>query len=154
VVNFSNSAQGATDYAWNFGDGSTSTEKDPVHIYTTSGSYTVGLTVTNACGTSTLQQTVVVIVVGIHETPWLHQFRLFPNPNSGRFTVDMQGSPDSSVEFALFNSLGQLIFTEFEDFSVGQLIKTFDFNQLPSAVYSLRIQANGSAAYVKVVVEQ
>ena len=154
VVNFSNSAQGATDYAWNFGDGSTSTEKDPVHIYTTSGSYTVGLTVTNACGTSTLQQTVVVIVVGIHETPWLHQFRLFPNPNSGRFTVDMQGSPDSSVEFALFNSLGQLIFTEFEDFSVGQLTKTFDFNQLPSAVYSLRIQANGSAAYVKVVVEQ
>jgi hypothetical protein len=66
----------------------------------------------------------------------------------------MQGSPDSSVEFALFNSLGQLIFTEFEDFSVGQLTKTFDFNQLPSAVYSLRIQANGSAAYVKVVVEQ
>jgi PKD repeat protein len=154
VVTFANSAQGATDYAWSFGDGSTSTEKDPVHTYTASGSYTVGLTVTNACGASTLQQTVVVVVVGIHETPWLNQFRLFPNPNMGRFTVDMLGSPDSNVEFTLFNSLGQVVFTDVEDFRSGQLTKIFDLNQLPAAVYSLRIQANGTAAYVKVVVEK
>jgi PKD repeat protein len=154
VVNFANSAQGATDYAWSFGDGSTSTEKDPVHTYTASGSYTVGLTVTNACGASTLQLTVVVVVVGIHETPWLNQFRLFPNPNMGRFTVDMLGSPDSNVEFTLFNSLGQVVFTDVEDFRSGQLTKIFDLNHLPAAVYSLRIQANGTAAYVKVVVEK
>ncbi len=35
-------------YSWNFGDGSTSSEKDPIHIYTTVGDYTVRLTVTNS----------------------------------------------------------------------------------------------------------
>src|SRR5699024_9066384 len=33
--------------AWDFGDGSTSTEENPVHVYTEQGSYTVQLTVTD-----------------------------------------------------------------------------------------------------------
>ncbi len=32
-------------YAWDFGDGSSSTQKDPQHVYTTAGTYTVTLTV-------------------------------------------------------------------------------------------------------------
>ena len=39
-------------YLWNFGDGSTSTERDPMHTYTSSGIYTVSLTTTNQNGTS------------------------------------------------------------------------------------------------------
>jgi PKD repeat protein len=39
-------------YLWNFGDGSTSTERDPMHTYTTAGIYTVSLTTTNQNGTS------------------------------------------------------------------------------------------------------
>ena len=38
---------GTYTYAWVFGDGNTSTEKDPNHTYTLSGAYTVKLTVTN-----------------------------------------------------------------------------------------------------------
>ncbi|WP_146154338.1 PKD domain-containing protein [Chitinophaga ginsengisoli] len=37
-------------YAWTFGDGGTSTDKDPAHIYTAAGTYTVGLVVTSATG--------------------------------------------------------------------------------------------------------
>gem|GEM_PF-4537706 len=33
-------------WAWNFGDGSTSSEKNPVHVYNDPGQYTVSLTVT------------------------------------------------------------------------------------------------------------
>ena len=39
-------------YAWDFGDGQTSTEPAPVHIYTAKGLYTVTLTVTNNYGES------------------------------------------------------------------------------------------------------
>ena len=35
---------------WDFGDGNTSTQPNPTHIYTDSGSYTVSLTVTNLLG--------------------------------------------------------------------------------------------------------
>jgi gliding motility-associated-like protein len=37
-------------YEWNFGDGSTSREKDPVHQYKNPGSYNISLTVTSAEG--------------------------------------------------------------------------------------------------------
>jgi PKD repeat protein len=40
-------------YQWDFGDGATSTEPNPTHTYTTRGSFTVKLTVTNVYGSST-----------------------------------------------------------------------------------------------------
>jgi PKD repeat protein len=39
-----------TSWLWNFGDGSTSTQQNPVHRYTTSGVYTVRLDATDALG--------------------------------------------------------------------------------------------------------
>jgi serine protease len=44
---------GITDWAWDFGDGETSTERNPTHTYSLAGSYTVNLTVTGPGGTST-----------------------------------------------------------------------------------------------------
>lgn len=41
----------ADTYLWDFGDGQTSTEKDPVHEYESGGYYTVSLTVGGATGT-------------------------------------------------------------------------------------------------------
>ncbi|MEM9053668.1 MAG: PKD domain-containing protein, partial [Bacteroidota bacterium] len=43
-VTFSNASTSATDYFWEFGDGETSTEIEPVHVYPSQGSYTVTLT--------------------------------------------------------------------------------------------------------------
>ena len=41
---------------WSFGDGTTSTEKDPVHIYTKEGSYTTRLYVANAFGNDSISR--------------------------------------------------------------------------------------------------
>lgn len=53
-VHFTNSSSGATQYSWDFGDGTTSASANPDHTYTAMGNYTVTLTATNAnnCGTS------------------------------------------------------------------------------------------------------
>ncbi len=45
TVKFTNTSSNATTYKWDFGDGTTSTDKDPSHEYTKAGSYTVKLTV-------------------------------------------------------------------------------------------------------------
>ncbi len=39
-----------TGWQWDFGDGSTSAEQNPVHVYSTPGVYTVNLTATNTYG--------------------------------------------------------------------------------------------------------
>jgi len=53
AVIFSDSSSGATHYYWDFGDGTTSTEKDPVH-YFTEGSFHVCHTVANECGSDSI----------------------------------------------------------------------------------------------------
>jgi gliding motility-associated-like protein len=50
TVRFTNSSTGATSYLWNFGDSTTSTEENPVHTYTSYGTFPVTLLVTNASG--------------------------------------------------------------------------------------------------------
>ncbi|HOV72688.1 MAG TPA: PKD domain-containing protein, partial [Candidatus Hydrogenedentes bacterium] len=42
-----------TAWAWNFGDGGSSTQQNPTHTYAAPGSYTVGLTVTTSLGSNT-----------------------------------------------------------------------------------------------------
>lgn len=52
-VQFNDSSTGnITSWSWNFGDGNTSTERNPVHIYTTAGKFTVSLTVTGPSGST------------------------------------------------------------------------------------------------------
>jgi PKD repeat protein len=46
-----NSSGPPSSWLWDFGDGTTSTQQNPTHTYTASGTYTVCLTVSNACGT-------------------------------------------------------------------------------------------------------
>jgi YD repeat-containing protein len=54
LVTFTNSSTGASSYLWDFGDGGTSTEQNPVHIYSTPGSFTVSLTATGEGGSDTV----------------------------------------------------------------------------------------------------
>ncbi len=51
-VTFTNYSQNATSYDWNFGDGKTSTEANPVHVYDDPGNYTVVLTAKNSANAS------------------------------------------------------------------------------------------------------
>lgn len=51
-VTFTNYSENATSYAWDFGDGETSTDENPVHTFTEAGSYEVTLTASNADGAS------------------------------------------------------------------------------------------------------
>lgn len=60
-VKFSNlSSDRAVSYLWDFGDGTTSTEESPLHIYSNSGYYDVQLTVKGQTGTDAAMMTVLI----------------------------------------------------------------------------------------------
>lgn len=97
TVRFIDNSMGSTPltYEWNFGDGTTSTEQNPSHIYTQRGTYTVTLTVKNAYGTSTAVKRNFV-TVGMAPRP-----DFSANPTSGdapmpvKFTDKTSGQVDS-----------------------------------------------------------
>ncbi|MEW6469819.1 MAG: PKD domain-containing protein [Bacteroidota bacterium] len=64
-VQFNNLSQGATSYLWEFGDGNTSTQANPVHIYTGSGSFNVKLHAYNSAGCDSVFQSPQPVVVSL-----------------------------------------------------------------------------------------
>ena len=56
------STNSPTSWAWTFGDGSTSTEKNPVHTYVKSGMYSVKLKVSNPAGSNGLSRSGYIVV--------------------------------------------------------------------------------------------
>jgi PKD repeat protein len=66
VVQFADTSAGApTSWAWDFGDGGTSAEQNPTHVYAAPGPFTVRLTAGNASGSNsaTLAMTVTAETV-------------------------------------------------------------------------------------------
>jgi PGF-pre-PGF domain-containing protein len=47
TVQFTDNSQNATKWNWIFGDGNTSTEQNPIYVYSSIGTYTVNLTASN-----------------------------------------------------------------------------------------------------------
>lgn len=66
---FDESSGDPTSWSWDFGDGNTSTLQNPIHTYTTSGTYTVQLTTTNQFGSHTETKTNYIIVNLSAQTP-------------------------------------------------------------------------------------
>ncbi len=66
-VQFTDTSTGSpTSWAWNFGDGATSTAQHPSHVFAAPGSYTVVLSVTNpVAGTKTATKTGYITVLSL-----------------------------------------------------------------------------------------
>lgn len=60
TVSFTNTSTNGTSFAWDFGDGNTSTEENPSNTYAEAGTYTVSLTATNAEGSNSTSSSVTV----------------------------------------------------------------------------------------------
>lgn len=69
-VDFLNTTNGNFTYSWNFGDGSTSDQTSPTHVYTSSGTYTVTLTATPVPtgAPCSVQQTITVVADNVPPT--------------------------------------------------------------------------------------
>jgi gliding motility-associated-like protein len=65
LINFTNQSIGTGNVLWNFGDGSTSTNLNPSHLYSADGSYTVTFTINNGICSHTLVDTIEVSSIPI-----------------------------------------------------------------------------------------
>ena len=76
------SSENAKTFEWNFGDGSTSTERNPMHSYAEAGTYTVRLTARGRVKTVTAEQQIIINPANTWTASG--DYRLDPTVNSAR----------------------------------------------------------------------
>ena len=134
-------ASDSVEYLWNFDDGNTSTDVNPIHHYDTSGTYNVCLTVTDVCGTSTSCQTINVVFTGIEdEALAATAFTVFPNPNQGIFSIERKQAQEVAY-VSVLNIVGAEVMAR-KPIQVGVQQMQFDLSTLPNGVYMLVLEGN------------
>ena len=93
-----------TYYSWNFGDGNTSAEKDPVHTYRMAGEYGISLTVGGPSGSSSFGRTLSVR----HRAAPVARFET--SPNAGQAPLATCSS--STIQAARLPLIAGLLVTE------------------------------------------
>ncbi|WP_288309134.1 PKD domain-containing protein [uncultured Prevotella sp.] len=76
------SSENAKTFEWNFGDGTTSTERNPMHSYAEAGTYTVRLTARGIVKTVTAEQQIIINPANTWSASG--DYRLDPTVNSAR----------------------------------------------------------------------
>ncbi len=108
-IQFNSLSAGATSYLWDFGDGNTSSDKNPLHTYTATGTYTVTLTAFN--GPCSDAQTDIIVVLettgAVAITDNLDEVSI--TQENSNVIVKFNLLKRSQAEIEVFNSVGQLI---------------------------------------------
>jgi gliding motility-associated-like protein len=106
-IEFKNFSTGATSYLWNFGDGTSSTDKDVVHNFYADGLYDVCLTAINEVGCKdTVCKKVRGIVVPLVDVP----SGFSPNGDGVNDVVYVRGYGIEKMTFRIFNRWGEKLF--------------------------------------------
>jgi hypothetical protein len=86
-ISFTNTSTNATNYLWDFGDGTISAIENPIHEYLISGTYLVTLitTTSEGCSDSIINEIQVFGMDGLNELS--SNFILYPNPTNGIFVI-------------------------------------------------------------------
>lgn len=152
-VSFTNISQNATSYFWDFGDGTTSTEANPLHNYTEPGSYQVKLTSTNPCKSAEKITNVLTILKSTDLSNAL-KVNILPNPTSGDFKVVLQLNKTlGDAQLRLLDAQGRLVKVQKTALKQGENTISFEGLQLPKGLYQLMVETEIGVMALKVVVQ-
>lgn len=152
TVNFTDQSTGATTYAWDFGDGATSTLANPSHAYGAVGVYDVTLTVENSAGCIGIyHQNIYIGLVGSQD-PTGPVLNVWPNPSNGLVEVEVQLGSPASARIEVRNALGQLVHAEACD-QGGTLRRRLDLSAAANGLYFVRIETAEGSSVRKVMID-
>ena len=145
---------GTAIYAWDFGDGNTSTEMNPTHLYSAAGTYTVTMTVTNDCGTSTFTNDIIVTTVGVEEIAGLGTITVYPNPSTGLFQLDVNLNESLTLDIVVTNMLGEEVAVSQINALDGIHSGVIDLTSKAPGVYFLNVISDNNTIKTQVLVKK
>lgn len=153
TAQLTNTSTNATSYLWDFGDGNTSTDPNPIHIYADTGDYVITLTVTGPCGTDVSTQNMNANLVSVDELPMFASLDVYPNPNNGSFTIDMNLNEGMNVAFELTDVRGAIVWSSNAGTVDGAFTKNVQLSNQPEGMYFLKIVAGEHETVRKMIIK-
>jgi len=145
---FTNLSENADTYLWNFGDGTESSESDPIHIYSEDGDYNISLWIENQCAEDSYSTQVNITTIGLAENK-AKDLKLYPNPSNGK--INISGLNTNPYDVRLIDLTGRvLIQKSFE----GQSINTLDLSRFNEGAYHIIITQGEQSLKQKLILHK
>lgn len=150
-ISFDASSSKGHLYNWNFGDGNLGMGQMTSNTYSSSGTYTVTLMVTDTiCGTTDSISKTVVATVGLSEFETGERVFVYPNPNNGKFNLELELNAGHEVELVLVNTLGKVVYSEKLGNIGGHSTTELNVDNLAKGMYYLNVLANEKSVTLKI----
>lgn len=132
-VTFNNTTTSGMSYLWDFGDGTTSTDVNPAHNYSGTGTYTLRLTASNHCYTEEIEQ---VIDLSTSHTGICSKDKYSVSTLSENGVFSISGMAPRTVA-EVYNYSGKRIQIPVSVSNGNQLL--VDLSQQPKGIYIVRV---------------
>lgn len=149
-VNFFNNSQNATNYLWNFGDGTNDTLISLSHLYNNvNQTYDVSLISSNSCGSDTITKTInpASDIKTNNETE--NYIVVYPNPTKNISNIIINNNKRSNISLFIYNINGKEIYNK--NFKTSKSINQ-QINLDTKGVYLLKTIINKQIYYNKIIV--
>lgn len=147
TVEFTSLSTGGTTYSWDFGDGKTSDEINPTHVYDSNGTYIVILTVSNQCGETEVSFTYVVNVSAVTEADF-GLMKVYPNPASDYITISIDNLLGDDINLTIIDVQGKIVANE----KINTGTHTINTTNLLNGTYMLRLSSSEASFIKKIVI--
>ena len=152
-VSFSNQSVQAVTYLWDFGDGTSSEEENPVHVYTDGLlTHTVCLMATNVCGQIDTSCVQVQLVGNESVNPSYEGIVLAPNPTSDLVYLTNRSSQKYEFQLSLLDVTGRVVQERREAELVPGGKYELDVSGLSGGVYWVRLLGDRGVGTFRILV--
>ncbi|MCC6370230.1 MAG: T9SS type A sorting domain-containing protein [Bacteroidia bacterium] len=143
---------------YSFVPSSGTVQANPKIKFTAVGFYTITLSATNASGNSTLVDYVDVYdcfnEVGLAESNYQQlSLMLVPNPSEGVFSILMRSGNGKNVNVKVYNSLGEVIYTQ-NNSQLNENSISINLSNQPAGIYTVQIENEGKKAVKRLVLNK
>lgn len=98
-IGFTDQSTDAVSWQWDFGDGTTSSDRNPTKLYPVSQNYTVSLKITAANGCQGSVSMPLDVITGV-EGPGFESWQVYPNPANDYLTIQLPVGKSAAVSLS------------------------------------------------------
>ncbi len=146
-------------YLWDFGDGNLSTNETPFHNYALPGDYEITLTIITEDGCESMFSITIsslgfmgnamqaYMVSATSDIDFVQDPIIYPNPVSDVLNVSLELDQFEEITIEVISMEGKLLRTYNNTFSIGGQVYAIPINDLPSAMYMIKVTSNSKKEF-------